>query len=405
MKYLKIYLFLFSFTILYGLDAQTVFFDNFDSETCNNNIPSFDCIIVNAIDDNNCLPGWSASQGTPNTVSNASPLPSPFTTPSISGSAIAMFRCPIFGQGEGVFTRFKFRTGFCYKLTFDLHSPNNNEGSVLHVLAATGLTQAPVTSDCCTGIPTPPFQESIQDVPLPPLPDAGFGSVSIFYQPSENFDQLWFFPNVNHVIMDNVRIELFCTPRIDYDHPDLDINTGITKAEIITTSTTGSLAGFVENFPVAQTEFVASKYIHIQPNTHLDAAGSGFFWAHIAPCDDDAPPEACVRGGDGDSDGGGRRDESVFADPLSGPAAELVLYPNPAAYEVAIQLPPSVYGNHAAAKVSLYDSSGRMVLEQTIPQGLERLNLDLSRFENGLYFIKVQSGSVGTLMKKLVISR
>ncbi len=87
-----------------------------------------------------------------------------------------------------------------------------------------------------------------------------------------------------------------------------------------------------------------------------------------------------------------------------GPAAGMVVYPNPAQHEAVIQLDITTAGRYSVEIVNAYGQSVEKVFEGKLLQGSAHINLnDLDRFEAGLYFIRLDSGT-RYVTKKLIIN-
>lgn len=74
------------------------------------------------------------------------------------------------------------------------------------------------------------------------------------------------------------------------------------------------------------------------------------------------------------------------------------LFPNPAKHSVTIQLNAT---NSEKSTISIYDVQGKLILEQHLANDI-RTNIDVSDFQSGLYFVKLNSGTK-ELVKKLII--
>jgi hypothetical protein len=75
------------------------------------------------------------------------------------------------------------------------------------------------------------------------------------------------------------------------------------------------------------------------------------------------------------------------------------VYPNPASEEVWVNVERP---ENSTLRVSLWDISGRMVLEDYLAAGADRLRLRTNTFAAGMYVVRVE-GASGVGVKKLVL--
>jgi hypothetical protein len=80
----------------------------------------------------------------------------------------------------------------------------------------------------------------------------------------------------------------------------------------------------------------------------------------------------------------------------------LVAFPNPALEQVTIRFKAPIAGN---AKVTLYDVTGQqigMLLDTDVQTGYRVINLDVTDYPAGIYFVKLQAGEHTEFIKLLV---
>ncbi len=80
----------------------------------------------------------------------------------------------------------------------------------------------------------------------------------------------------------------------------------------------------------------------------------------------------------------------------------LIAFPNPASEMVTIRFKAPVAGN---AKVTLYDVTGQqldMLLDTDVQTGYRVINLDVTDYASGIYFVKLQAGEHSEFIKLLV---
>ncbi len=91
-------------------------------------------------------------------------------------------------------------------------------------------------------------------------------------------------------------------------------------------------------------------------------------------------------------------------DLISGTAKQFVpdnvkLYPNPAMGEFRVRSPEFGDGN---AVIELYGLDGRKLLEKQIPKGTDKINIDVSMLQSGLYLCRINTEK-GSVTKKLIV--
>ena len=76
-------------------------------------------------------------------------------------------------------------------------------------------------------------------------------------------------------------------------------------------------------------------------------------------------------------------------------ASSLHVYPNPVNDNLYLEVDDDI------KEVSVYNITGMMVYNEQFTNYNERLTIDLSNFDNGIYFVKIKSDS-GEILKKIV---
>ena len=91
------------------------------------------------------------------------------------------------------------------------------------------------------------------------------------------------------------------------------------------------------------------------------------------------------------------------ADEITNSGKKFIVSPNPAGYKVNLAINVPVSGN---AIITVTNQTGQVVTRKTLAvnAGDNIRNLDVSNLNNGMYFIKVQTGSI-VQMAKLVVSK
>ena len=81
-------------------------------------------------------------------------------------------------------------------------------------------------------------------------------------------------------------------------------------------------------------------------------------------------------------------------------APDVILFPNPATNILTIQLPFLLNPFDFNKDISLYDASGKIVLKQKVNN--QKFNIDISEFENGIYFITIADHELVFVSKKFI---
>lgn len=102
---------------------------------------------------------------------------------------------------------------------------------------------------------------------------------------------------------------------------------------------------------------------------------------------------------DGTTDG----EVEVFEVPVIFENAGFALFPNPANEQVSIEVPMEA---DADVQVTILDPSGKAAIKENrvLSKGDNRMNFDISRLHNGIYFVEVRNGKSSST-QKLVIQR
>lgn len=77
--------------------------------------------------------------------------------------------------------------------------------------------------------------------------------------------------------------------------------------------------------------------------------------------------------------------------------ADVSVYPNPASSEVFIRIPE--IANHQNAKVTIYDTNGRMITQQELNTATE--SVDIRSLQDGVYILEITS-DIGKTIKRIV---
>jgi len=102
---------------------------------------------------------------------------------------------------------------------------------------------------------------------------------------------------------------------------------------------------------------------------------------------------------DGTTDG----DETIIELPVVFENAGFGMYPNPATDQLTVEVPMQADLDVA---ISILDVSGKTAIQQTraLSKGDNRMDFDLSRLSNGVYFVQVRNGE-NTHTRKLVVNK
>ncbi len=79
----------------------------------------------------------------------------------------------------------------------------------------------------------------------------------------------------------------------------------------------------------------------------------------------------------------------------------LVLYPNPAKSTISLQSPA---GGLGSTGFEIYDLTGKKLLEQSVPSGDEKIEVDVSTLQSGVYFCRISTEG-HSVTKKLIIQK
>ena len=80
----------------------------------------------------------------------------------------------------------------------------------------------------------------------------------------------------------------------------------------------------------------------------------------------------------------------------------LNLYPNPATDQVTISFGRQIA---SAYQLKIYDRFGKLISNQAIPQGVQKITMDTQAYINGFYFIQIESPNEVITRKKLIIMK
>lgn len=81
---------------------------------------------------------------------------------------------------------------------------------------------------------------------------------------------------------------------------------------------------------------------------------------------------------------------------------EFLVFPNPASSEISLVVP---FGKHGEGILTIFDITGKQITSQTLSgdRTVKTFNMDVSAYDNGLYFVNFKSGEK-TYTQKLVIA-
>jgi PKD repeat protein len=149
-------------------------------------------------------------------VSHGDPIVMNFNAPNSGGRSIEMMSHQPQGQGvqsEGIFTCFDFEQGETYQVCFWVKNSTGANLGELRVYANSNLSQPP-SWPISYAIPTFTTAELIDNsYTYDPFPQMKF--VSVTYTPSQDYNQLWFYPYMANdkilgqeygVIIDDIRV-------------------------------------------------------------------------------------------------------------------------------------------------------------------------------------------------------
>ena len=97
-----------------------------------------------------------------------------------------------------------------------------------------------------------------------------------------------------------------------------------------------------------------------------------------------------------------RMQKRLKAEEKTNTANEVQLIPNPADKEVTLSYH---FGTEGRRKVSVFNSSGSLVLEAIITESNGKKKINTSEWANGIYLFKIINQDKTELIKKLVISK
>ena len=82
-------------------------------------------------------------------------------------------------------------------------------------------------------------------------------------------------------------------------------------------------------------------------------------------------------------------------------SSQISLYPNPALNKVSIKIEADVAGRNKQVQVK--DLTGKLVQSVAFSANSNQLNLDVSSFDSGIYFVNIMVENKNVITKKLIV--
>ena len=79
-------------------------------------------------------------------------------------------------------------------------------------------------------------------------------------------------------------------------------------------------------------------------------------------------------------------------------SAELFFYPNPASNQLNL-----IFGTLEEKTVRFFDKSGKMIYDQKVAERVKLLEVNVSEWSNGVYFLHVESNKNGIIREKVIL--
>jgi Secretion system C-terminal sorting domain len=351
---------------------------------------------------NPCLANWSRSHGTPTWVGGTDPY---------------LFMFSGLGEGEGVFASFNFVASTSYILKIRAQA-SGTQGN-FQAYATSGLIEPPVpTASCGSVVPSIPNKQIITT--QSPTPGGGWQDYEVLFTPTQNFTQLWIFPQQSASGQYDFYIDYIDLCFANCSNQTVVFNTGqiptgkTAAKNIYVGSTAGAGgSGTVTVNPTASTDLVGGSGLDgiIIKNEFRAVVSTGRFRALIATCPSNGAAMASKVGSSNENDlplvdltlGSRellfdlRRDSMLL---LYQPK-DFTVYPSPTNGIVEVKGKLSDLENATFVVINL---SGKEVYRKQNSSNFSLVKLNLTDLPNGIYFLKISAnGQIVT--KKIIVSR
>jgi hypothetical protein len=349
--------------------------------------------------------GWIKSHGTPDLDTTHIQTP--------KGAILTLGTVFMWGaatQGEGIFTPYTFLVHQSYDVRIIFASSSTNPGHV-NVYATNGLTEHPLTG-CGNGYPSPARQLIGQ---YTGNTSGASVDLTFTFTANSNYSQLWIYPDGTGsegpseymMTLTDVFACPSCSAQIIYNSGT--VPTGTTAAGIIQVGSTAGSGGSGTVVVAAgqSTTLTATQEIDMKQNFTVSVGTGGIFVAQLAPCNGVNTIAASVPPGGGvivnprqPESGKQNTIQLDQAATLASTEPKLQVLPTVSAGAFTITGGATDLGN---ADILVADASGRVVYR--LHNGSDtRIDLNLSKWGNGVYFLRISNGTK-VMTQKLVISK
>jgi hypothetical protein len=316
---------------------------------------------------------------------------------------------------EGISGDFKFKAGMIYCVTVDIVGANFGAWDFLHVYAAPALPHMGglgLGGNCQSPPPSVSNKENIMDL------GQGMPTTNqVVFEPQNDFDVIWLYPHSfgsGNVVLKSVSISTLCGP---LEFKDGLVHSGHHRGTTI--SAGSSLPGGGNAVTISAnhyTTFAAQHVVDIIHDFDASVNSGAFFLAYAG--------EACRCG-----TGPARREtngSSLFANvakngefeskthantsltdigktTYNGIGEYIRLYPNPAKDKAFIEISLTTAQN---VQVQIFDAVGRIVQNLCngyFEAGTHKLNINTSDMANGLYNVRIHSGTTVNTLRLSVV--